>query len=104
MTKPLPLIEYQFTPKDTLNYSRLSKYGYLILMTTWFLFIITINSIFEIWRYVIYPLPSPLRQSITIIIETFDSYIFKLWCIYIVCWWWAVISWCGLEMFRNSKK
>lgn len=103
MVKPLPLIEYQFTPKDTLDYSRLSKYGHLILFVTWFLFIISVNSIFELWRYVILPLSSLLRDNLTIYFETLDSYVFKLWCIYIVCWWWALISWCGLEMFRNSK-
>ncbi|RCK67157.1 hypothetical protein Cantr_02647 [Candida viswanathii] len=104
MAKPLPLIDYQSPPKDTLDYLRLLYYGYLLLTATWLLFIVTVNSIFEIWKYVVQPVPAPLRDTLTMWFETIDAYVIKLWCIYVVCWWWAIVSWCGLEMFRNSKR
>ncbi|KAL1573297.1 hypothetical protein MG5_01697 [Candida albicans P57072] len=106
---PLPLIESPDSiDLDPINHENLAVYGYLLLISTWMLFIISINSIFEIWRFIIQPLQSSptsllLYDKLTISFETIDSYIIKLWCIYVVCWWWAIVSWSGLKLFRHSK-
>ncbi|KAL6452270.1 hypothetical protein SBY92_001528 [Candida maltosa Xu316] len=104
MHQPLPLIQSHDQENHSINHDKLKLYGYFLLISTWIVFIISINTFFEIWRFIIQAIPSPLRETLTGYFEILDSYILKIWCIYIVCWWWAVISWCGLEMFRNSKK
>ena len=59
----------------------------------------------EIYNSTITVMPTSLLlyDKLTIFFETIDSYIIKLWCIYVVCWWWAIVSWSGLKLFRHSK-
>ncbi|CAX43524.1 conserved hypothetical protein [Candida dubliniensis CD36] len=109
-SQPLPLIESPDSIElDPINHENLAIYGYLILISTWILFIISVNSIFEIWRFIIQPLQLSssssivLHDKLTSFFETIDSYIIKLWCIYVVCWWWAIVSWSGIKLFRHSK-
>ena len=81
---PLPLIESPDSiDLDPINHENLAVYGYLLLISTWMLFIISINSIFEIWRFIIQPLQSSptsllLYDKLTISFETIDSYIIKV--------------------------
>lgn len=81
--------------------------GYLILISTWILFIVSINSMFEIWRFMISPLnvegTQKLYNTLKSLFETVDYYVVSLWCAYVVMWWWAVASWLGLKLFRQSK-
>lgn len=86
----------------------LSQLGYLIILSVWFLFLITVNSLFEIWRLVIFPFSqSPttlqLHEQFVVIFSTVDYYVLSLWCLYVVFWWWALLSWIGLKLFRQSK-
>lgn len=100
---PLPLI----IPDDSGPLPPASaKKGYLVLAVTWFLFIVTANSILGSWLYVIAPLRSSnpqLHARLAAFFNALDSNITSLWCVYIVCWWWALISWIGLKLFRQSK-
>lgn len=85
-------------------YPNLKFYGYAILVSTWLLFIITINSFFQLWQFIISPITgTPLYDQLTSIFYTIDGLVVKSWCIYVVCWWWAFISWTGLKLFRHSK-
>ena len=115
--EPLPLLEKlnnihhlnQFSD-DEENSSRLlpSHYGYVIIGVSWVIFVSTINSLFRIWSYVICPLAhsentKTIYEKLYSFFEISDSYVLKLWSIYIVIWWWSVVSWIGLKLFRHSK-
>ncbi|KAK6199614.1 uncharacterized protein RJT21DRAFT_48252 [Scheffersomyces amazonensis] len=112
-SEPLPLIRIRDTIEDPQesdqeNYDSILWYGYLILLCSWVLFVMSINSIFELWKFIIHPLSVsertiPIYKSLQVTFECTDRYILKLWCIYIIVWWWSIISWTGLKLFRHSK-
>ena len=93
---PIPLIPWH----QQAELPNLKLYGYLLLFALWAIFIITINSIFQLWRYIIDPHQSPVLTSW---MNTFDEYVFRSWSFYVVIWWWAIIAWCGIKLFRHSK-
>lgn len=108
--EPLPLIEP--SEDDTSSWLQgdtvyeLARYGRMLLWATWLLFVVTINSIFELWRWAIAPLAkrdSKLHAQITLFFEKWDYVVISLWCIYVVAWWWALFSWIGMKLFRQSK-
>ncbi|KAI5967982.1 hypothetical protein CANMA_002750 [Candida margitis] len=85
-------------------YPNLKLYGYAILVSTWLLFIITINSFFQLWQFIISPMAgTSLHEQLTHIFQIIDDLVIKLWCIYVAFWWWAFISWTGLKLFSHSK-
>lgn len=105
---PLPLI---VSPDEV--YTKQAEdipmwYGYALIVLTWLLFLVTINSVFECWRYIIEPLKwseSTAKYFTTLesVFSTLDSAVLSLWCVYVVAWWWANASWLGLKLFRQSK-
>ncbi|QBM89065.1 hypothetical protein METSCH_D01250 [Metschnikowia aff. pulcherrima] len=111
---PLPLIqcsqdsthaehEYRLA-----NNKHLASYGYLLIALTGGLFLTTINTLFECWRWVIHPLKIhedtvDLYNFLELWFERLDYVIVSLWCIYVVAWWWALFSWVGIKLFRHSK-
>lgn len=110
--EPLPLLK-PANLNDTKNEgtdgnASFKKYGYLLLIFCWFVFLLTTNTIFELWKYVIYPLSQyDLTQDIYKrlfgVLLTVDYYVLSLWSYYIVIWAWSFISWVGLKFFRHSK-
>lgn len=106
--EPLPLIEKPEYLEDesTLSDVELKRIGYVVLLGTWLVFIITMNTLFKIWEYIIYPLSLSAPEQYKrwrIVFETGDRYIMGIWSLYVVMWLWAYISWCGLKLFRHSK-
>ena len=112
MDDPLPLI----TPHSDIAFENSTEnslvdfawYGYAVLTSTWVLFTVTMNSIFQIWKYLIEPLSwnsrtYSLHSALSAIFLTVDNYVVTLWCVYIIWWWWAAFSWIGLKLFRQSK-
>lgn len=107
--EPLPLIKRPDT--DVYNQFQghvrsLEFYGYSILLSTWLVFIVSINSFFKLWKYVIYPLSlsdSELHSRLTEVLTMIDSYVLSMWSIYVVIWWWSIGAWVGLKLFRHSK-
>lgn len=98
---PLPLIQ---PPKTSqIDAQRLAVYGYAILIGTWLVFVVTINSMFGVWRWVIAPLPQASRRALVPVLTTIDEYVVSMWGIYVVVWWWAVALWVGLKLFRHSR-
>lgn len=104
MDEPLPLIPWDDDLDETDDIPYLAVYGYGILAATFVLFLVTFSSIFEVGLYVIAPLKGhEIYDQLHNIIKVTDSYVMRLWGIYVVAWWWAIISWCGLKMFKHSK-
>lgn len=109
---PLPLIlpdgDFDELDAESLNHTNLYWYGIGVLALSWSLFIITANSVFQCWKYVIEPLSwSPktrqMYESIHTVGELFDDYVVSFWCLYVIAWWWALFCWCGLKLFKQSK-
>ncbi|CUM68557.1 uncharacterized protein PRCAT00006283001 [Priceomyces carsonii] len=109
---PLPLIERDdsLIETETESDSSFSRncvfYGYLILFASWIIFLISMNSIFRIWQYVIFPISlssERVYRKLFSLLETVDYYVLSGWSVYVVVWWWSVLSWCGLKLFRHSK-
>lgn len=113
--EPIPLIPWDDEPDDIQNELEshgwncsLGFWGYSLLLASWMLFLVSTNTIFEVWRYVIYPLSlDPRTQEFHSKLMTwcsiFDKYVMRFWSIYIVTWWWSIVSWCGIKLFRHSK-
>lgn len=115
--EPIPLIITSDEYGHDLSYgnnkechplSNLALYGYLILAVTWILFLVTINSIFKCWRWIIEPLALSedtmgLYQWLVGFCESLDSLVVSMWCVYVAVWWWALLLWIGLKLFRQSK-
>jgi len=114
--EPLPLIErrefiHTSVESDVSENGReisLATYGYLIIFASWSIFLISMNTLFKIWSFIIYPLSlDPLTintyHKLTKFFENMDYYVLSCWCIYVVFWWWSCASWVGLKLFRHSK-
>lgn len=104
MDEPLPLIPWDNLQDETDDIPNLALYGYGILAATLGLFLVTFCSIFEVGLYVIAPLKThETYPQLYNIIRVVDDYVMRFWGIYVVAWWWAIISWCGLKMFKHAK-
>lgn len=109
---PLPLIQpsvdFEDSDADLDQSATLYWYGYAVLALSWSLFIITANSVFRCWIYVIDPLSRSENTKRTYdylywLFQNIDEYVISFWCLYVVAWWWALISWCALKLFKQSK-
>lgn len=90
------------------GYLSLKQIGVIIIISVWAIFLVSVNSFFEIWRFVIYPLKVhsetiALHKELEKWFLTVDYYVVSMWCLYVVFWYWAVFSWIGLKLFRQSK-
>ncbi|ODV82227.1 uncharacterized protein CANTADRAFT_44240 [Suhomyces tanzawaensis NRRL Y-17324] len=122
INEPLPLIERprlfedplddgeDKRPQTIFNSPHMEFYGYAIIAYTWMLFMVTCNTLFETWRYLLAPmarstLPGIREKYLLLekIFTTLDRYVLSLWCVYVVAWWWSFISWWGIKLFRHSK-
>lgn len=114
--EPLPLIErpeFIHTSVESDGSEKgseisLATYGYLIIFVSWTVFLISMNTLFKVWSFVIYPLSldpmtRPKYYKLTTFFEHLDYYVLSCWCIYVVFWWWSCASWVGLKLFRHSK-
>lgn len=105
---PLPLIQPTDTEDDSSGSFILYRYGYAIISLSWAIFIVTANSVFQFWKFVIEPLSwtESTRNSYDYLYSVFvviDEYVLSLWGVYVVAWWWTVSSWIGLKLFKQSK-
>lgn len=111
MDEPLPLISWNdsdVVEDDVEETNWLGIYGYSMLAVSWVIFIISINTFFKLWRFVILPLKLTntgfnLYDKLSYHLQVFDSYVIRIWNIYIVIWWWAIVSWLGLKLFKHSQ-
>ncbi|KAK9463181.1 uncharacterized protein V1516DRAFT_663213 [Lipomyces oligophaga] len=100
--------DYNLTIGDS---HRTVMYGWIVLASTWAVFIIGIGSVFGVWNWVWAPMVQLLtgrsRLMIAIDDETefpVDEYypaIVVLACV--VAWIWCIVSWVGMKLFRHAK-
>lgn len=109
---PLPLIQPSIdldSDEESQDVSAtLFWYGYAVLAISWTLFIVTANTVFLCWKFVIEPLSWTESTKyeydyLYVVFSTIDEYVMSLWGVYVVAWWWALFSWVGLKLFKQSK-
>ncbi|KAG0682448.1 hypothetical protein C6P40_001484 [Pichia californica] len=95
----------------------LKIYGYLIIITTWCVFVVTIGTIFNLWQWcfkinpkyidmlkstswVNFILEDINQQNVNVV----DNYYILLFILtFVILWIWAVDSWISMKLFRHSK-
>lgn len=106
---PLPIIQPTADLDDDEDISAtLYFWGYAVLAISWTLFIITFNTVFGCWKYVIEPLSwdastQKYYNFMYLVFDVIDDYVLSFWGVYVVAWWWALYSWTGLKLFKQSK-
>lgn len=110
LQEPLLLIEpsESFPENHLPDPESLAYYGYCLIFLSWALFVVTVNSVFRCWHWILEPLQSnpstiDLYHKLYKYCEYWDYICISLWCIYVVSWWWALWSWVGIKLFRQSK-
>lgn len=68
--------------------------GYILLIATWFIFIVSTGSLFELWS-----IPNPQNSDFPIS----NYYTHAILLIPVAAWLWCVISWTGLKLFKHAK-
>lgn len=107
---PLPLIERPETIPDVGGPQHrwsLRTCGYLLIAMTWLLFVVTVNLFFAVWRVVLEPWRRPETmhryERAARVCRYVDTLVLSGWCLYVMMWWWLLVSWCSLKLFRHSK-
>lgn len=121
--------EYELTEneEEELELNNLDKlrhkrwvWGWIILVSTWVLFIWGVGSMFGIWKAAYYyycfkvnnsqgsfTYPSAVRYSLSYEKETgypiSEYYPCLFFMIFIVSWVWCITSWMGLKFYRHTK-
>lgn len=93
--EPLPLIKPRSIKQkfDTDRKTQVQN-GYILLISTWVIFIISIGSLFNIWE-----ISNPKNSDFPIS----NYYTHAILLIPVAAWIWCCISWVGLKLFKHAK-
>lgn len=93
--EPLPLIKTQ-NIKSRLEEEQGTQVrkGYILLISTWVIFLISIGSLFDLWI-----ISNPLDSDFPIS----NYYTYAILLIPVAAWIWCVVSWTGLKLFKHAK-
>ncbi|KAI1098517.1 hypothetical protein F4804DRAFT_121410 [Jackrogersella minutella] len=97
---PLP------TAHEDHNYSETEWWGWVVLVVTWFVFIIGMGSCLNVWSWAwdvgTTPYAPPeLEDDPTLPIVGYYPALLILTCI--MAWVWVVVAWIGMKYFRHAK-
>ncbi|KAK9481030.1 hypothetical protein V1514DRAFT_301195 [Lipomyces japonicus] len=86
------------------NSSYTVQCGWIVLFSTWIIFVSGIGSMFGVWKWVWAPAlqysEGPFDESNILIDEYYPSMVMLL-CV--VAWIWCIVSWVGMKLFRHAK-
>ncbi|KAK9362819.1 hypothetical protein V1504DRAFT_447570 [Lipomyces starkeyi] len=101
--------------KDT-DYSYTVQCGWIVLLSTWIIFVLGVGSMFGVWKWVWAPALEEgsrnrslgVLESVGIIDEVSDFPIEEYYpsmtmLLCVVAWIWCVVSWVGMKLFRHAK-
>ncbi|KAJ8103969.1 hypothetical protein POJ06DRAFT_234949 [Lipomyces tetrasporus] len=100
---------------DDTDYSYTVQCGWVVLFSTWIIFVLGVGSMFGVWKWVWAPaLEDMSHNSISVLepvgtideesdfpIEEYYPSMIMLLCV--VAWIWCVVSWVGMKLFRHAK-
>jgi hypothetical protein len=99
-----------------MDIQHLKVYGYLIIISAWLMFIVSVGTILNLWDWCFKVRPDYLRQFEEIswmalvlqqvyeqnkVVENYYLLCFVL--NFVILWIWAVVSWISMKLFRHSK-
>ncbi|UKZ83661.1 hypothetical protein TrVFT333_011470 [Trichoderma virens FT-333] len=88
------------------DYSETEWWGWVVLVVTWFVFVIGMGSCLEIWKWAWdvgkkpYA-PPELEDDGTLPIIGYYPALITLTCV--MAWVWVVVAWVGMKYFRHAK-
>jgi hypothetical protein len=93
-------------PDEEHDYGETEWWGWVVLVVTWFVFIIGMGSVLNIWSWVwdvgTTPYAPPeLENDPTLPIVGYYPALIILTCI--MAWVWVVVAWVGMKYFRHAK-
>lgn len=99
-TPPLP------TPSSDWDYSDTEWWGWIILLSTWLVFVVGMGSCTGVWSWAwdvgeTAPAPPELEDDATLPIVGYYPALMLLTCV--MAWVWVVVAWVGMKYFRHAK-
>ena len=93
-------------PNDTWDYSTTAFWGYVILISTWLVFVVGIGSCFEIWSWAwdvgeTPYAPPELEDDPTLPITGYYPALIILTAV--MAWVWVTTAWVGMKYFRHAR-
>lgn len=94
------------TPTDEWDYSSTAFWGYIILFTTWIVFVVGMGSCFGVWSWAwdvgeTPYAPPELEDDPTLPIVGYYPALMVL--TGIMAWVWVVVAWVGMKYFRHAR-
>ncbi|KAK9469626.1 hypothetical protein V1512DRAFT_273466 [Lipomyces arxii] len=89
------------------DYSYTVRCGWIVLCSTWVIFVLGVGSMFGVWKWVW--APATIQRPIEALgdeesdfpIEEYYPSMLMLLCV--IAWIWCVVSWVGMKLFRHAK-
>jgi len=94
------------TPNDDWDYADTEWWGWVILVSTWLVFVVGMGSCTGVWSWAwdvgeTAPAPPELEDDPTLPIVGYYPALMILTCI--MAWVWVVVAWVGMKYFRHAK-
>ncbi|KAK9377822.1 uncharacterized protein V1513DRAFT_467841 [Lipomyces chichibuensis] len=102
--------------RNDTDYSYTVQCGWIVLFSTWIIFVLGVGSMFGVWKWVWAPALDEgssnrslgVLESVGIIDEVSDFpieeyYPSMIMLLCVVAWIWCVVSWVGMKLFRHAK-
>lgn len=91
---------------DTWDYSTTAYFGYVILISTWIVFVVGMGSCFEVWSWAwdvgeTPYAPPELEDDPTLPITGYYPALIILTAV--MAWVWVVVAWVGMKYFRHAR-
>ncbi|KAK9240102.1 hypothetical protein V1525DRAFT_354333 [Lipomyces kononenkoae] len=108
--------DYWDDGRSDIDYSYTIHCGWVVLFSTWIIFVLGMGSMFGVWKWVWAPALKEgsrngalgVLESVGIVdegsdfpIEEYYPSMIMLLCV--VAWIWCVVSWVGMKLFRHAK-
>ncbi len=94
------------SPSDSWDYSTTAFWGYVILITTWLVFVVGMGSCFGVWSWAWNVgetpyAPPELEDDPTLPITGYYPALIILTAV--MAWVWVVVAWVGMKYFRHAR-
>ncbi|KAK9321711.1 hypothetical protein V1517DRAFT_325688 [Lipomyces orientalis] len=101
--------------RDDTDYSYTVQCGWVVLFSTWIIFVLGVGSMFGVWKWVWAPALEDISHKSLSVLESVGSideesdfpieeyYPSMIMLLCVVAWIWCVVSWVGMKLFRHAK-
>ncbi|KAH8732453.1 hypothetical protein GQ44DRAFT_766593 [Phaeosphaeriaceae sp. PMI808] len=101
-----PAVPSDVDAEDEWDYSETERWGWVILIATWMVFVVVMGSCFGVWSWAwdvgeTPYAPPDLEDDDTLPITGY--YPALMVCTAVMAWVWVVVAWVGMKYFRHAK-